>query len=74
MLVYFMVIWNILPSFYLFYGHFGNVVVIWYIFLRFVVLCQEKSGNPALKYLNIFDRVTLDSIKFTNTVFVRTHF
>jgi hypothetical protein len=21
-------------------------VVIWYIFLRFGILCQEKSGNP----------------------------
>jgi hypothetical protein len=25
---------------------FGNVAVIWYIFLRFGILCQEKSGNP----------------------------
>jgi hypothetical protein len=25
---------------------FGNVVVIWYIFPSFVILCQEKSGNP----------------------------
>jgi hypothetical protein len=24
----------------------GNVVVIWYIFPRFGLLCQEKSGNP----------------------------
>jgi hypothetical protein len=24
----------------------GNVVVIWYIFHRFGVLCQERSGNP----------------------------
>jgi hypothetical protein len=43
----------------LFYGHlvdftairyilwlFGNVVIIWYIFYGFGVLCQEKSGNP----------------------------
>jgi hypothetical protein len=34
----------------IFYGHilwqFGNVVVIWYIFSRFGILCQEKSGNP----------------------------
>jgi hypothetical protein len=40
-LVYLMVIWNILRS-------FGNVVVIWYIFLRFGILCQEKSGNLGL--------------------------
>jgi hypothetical protein len=26
---------------------FGNVVIIWYIFPRFCILCQEKSGNPA---------------------------
>jgi hypothetical protein len=28
---------------------FGNVAVIWYIFLRFGKLCQEKSGSPDLK-------------------------
>jgi hypothetical protein len=26
-----------------------NVVVIWYIFPRFGILCQEKSGNPDFK-------------------------
>jgi hypothetical protein len=25
---------------------FGNLVVNWYIFPRFGILCQEKSGNP----------------------------
>jgi hypothetical protein len=25
---------------------FCNVAVIWYIFPRFGILCQEKSGNP----------------------------
>jgi hypothetical protein len=39
MLVYFMVIWNFLWS-------FGNAVIIWYIFHRFGILCQEKSGKP----------------------------
>jgi hypothetical protein len=37
---------------------FGNLVVIWYIFPRFGILCQEKSGNPALYILwsfGIFD-------------------
>jgi hypothetical protein len=24
----------------------GNLVAIWYIFHRFGILCQEKSGNP----------------------------
>jgi hypothetical protein len=45
---------------YIFYGHleyitaiwyipwpFGNFVAMWYLFPRFGVLCQEKSGNPA---------------------------
>jgi hypothetical protein len=40
MVVYFMVILYILWP-------FGNVVVLWYIFPRFGILCQEKSGNPA---------------------------
>jgi hypothetical protein len=38
-LEYFTVIWYILWT-------FGNVVVTWYIFPRFGILCQEKSGNP----------------------------
>jgi hypothetical protein len=38
-LEYFTAIWYIVWS-------FGNVVVIWYIFPRFGILCQEKSGNP----------------------------
>jgi hypothetical protein len=38
MLVYFMVIWYILWP-------FDNVVVIWYIFHRFGIFWQEKSGN-----------------------------
>jgi hypothetical protein len=40
-LEYFTVIWYVLWV-------FGNVVVIWYIFPRFGILCQEKSGNPGL--------------------------
>jgi hypothetical protein len=38
-LEYFTVVWYILWL-------FGNVVVIWYIFPSFGILCQEKSGNP----------------------------
>jgi hypothetical protein len=38
-LKYFMVIWYISWP-------LGNVVVIWYVFLRFGTLCEEKSGNP----------------------------
>jgi hypothetical protein len=37
---YFAAIWNISWP-------LGNVVVIWYIFACFGILCQEKSGNPA---------------------------
>jgi hypothetical protein len=28
------------------YMYFGNLVSIWYIFTRYGILCQEKSGNP----------------------------
>jgi hypothetical protein len=38
-LEYFTVIWCILWP-------FGKAVVIWYIFIRFGILCREKSGNP----------------------------
>jgi hypothetical protein len=40
------VIWYILWSFGIFYGHLVYFVVIWYIFFRFGMLYQEKSGNP----------------------------
>jgi hypothetical protein len=43
----FRVIWNKLQPFGIFYTYpFGNLVVIWYIFPRFGILCKEKSGNP----------------------------
>jgi hypothetical protein len=42
-LEYFTVIWFILWP-------FGNVVVIWYIFPHFGILCKEKSGNPGYIY------------------------
>jgi hypothetical protein len=35
-----------LGQFSIFIGHF---LVVWYIFPRFGILCQEKSGNPARK-------------------------
>jgi hypothetical protein len=35
---------------------FGNLVAIWYIFLRFGILCQEKSGIPGV------DLCTMSSI------------
>jgi hypothetical protein len=50
MVVYFMVIWNnLLPLPMYKLCPFGNVVVIWCIFPRFGILCQEKSGNPGQK-------------------------
>jgi hypothetical protein len=41
-LEYFTAVWCILWP-------VGNVVVIWYIFPLFGILCQEKSGNPGGK-------------------------
>jgi hypothetical protein len=51
MLEYFMAIWNTLQ---IFHGHCGNLMVIWYIFLRFSKLNQEKSGNPGTDFLTRF--------------------
>jgi hypothetical protein len=45
-LVYFMTIWSILRPLEIIYCHLVYFVVIWYIFSRFVILDQEKSGNP----------------------------
>jgi hypothetical protein len=54
-LIYFMAIWYIMWPFGLFCGHLVYCVANWYIlwllhvyFLRFGMLYQEKSGNPAL--------------------------
>jgi hypothetical protein len=41
-LVYLKVIWNILKPFGIVFDHFGNVVVIWYIF-RVLVYCVNKN-------------------------------
>jgi hypothetical protein len=46
MLLYFMSIWNILQEYGIFNGAFVIFVVIWYVFLSFGILYQEKSGNP----------------------------
>jgi hypothetical protein len=40
--------WYILWLFGIFNGHLLQFVVIWYIFPRFGILYQEKSGNPGL--------------------------
>jgi hypothetical protein len=50
MLVHFMLIWNMLWPFGIFYRKF---VVVWYIFPHFGMLCQDKSGNPAANPISI---------------------
>jgi hypothetical protein len=47
-LVYFMTILSILRPLQILYGHLEYFVVIWYIYPRFGILDQEKSGNPTL--------------------------
>jgi hypothetical protein len=42
-----MAIWNLLQTFGIFYGHFGELAVIWYISPCFGILYLKKSGNPA---------------------------
>jgi hypothetical protein len=44
-LVYFMTIWSILRPLEIFSSHLVYFVVIWYIFPRFGILYQGKSGN-----------------------------
>jgi hypothetical protein len=46
-LAYFMTSWSILRPLEIFYFHLVYFVVILYIFPRFGILDQEKSGNPA---------------------------
>jgi hypothetical protein len=41
-----MAIWNILRPFGEFSDHLVNFVLIWYIFSRFGITHQQKSGNP----------------------------
>jgi hypothetical protein len=41
-----MAMWNVLRTCGIFYGHYGNLVAIGYIYPRFGILCIEKSGNP----------------------------
>jgi hypothetical protein len=43
---YFTVIRNILRSFGIFYGHFGDVVVIWYISPTFWYIVSRKIWQP----------------------------
>jgi hypothetical protein len=48
-LIYCLTIWSILRPLEIFYGHLVYFVVIRYIFPRFGMLYQEKSGNPDLR-------------------------
>jgi hypothetical protein len=50
MLVYFIEFLSILRPFDTFYGHLVYFVVIWYIFPRFGILYQEKSGNTVFDF------------------------
>jgi hypothetical protein len=59
-LEYFRVIWFISWP-------FGNVVVIWYISPHFGTLCQEKSGNPAVRVDRGVGGVT-QSFKVTKSI------
>jgi hypothetical protein len=47
-LVYFTTIWRILLLLEIFNCRLVYIVVIWYIFPSFGILCQEKSGNPSM--------------------------
>jgi hypothetical protein len=49
-----MTIWSILLLLEMVYGHLVYFVVIWYIFSRFGILYQEKSGNPESQYASNF--------------------
>jgi hypothetical protein len=63
MVVYYMAVWSILRPYVILGGHLVYFVVIWYIFLRFGILYQEKSGNTG--------HVTADACaKFSNHTFV----
>jgi hypothetical protein len=43
-----MTVWNIFTAIRYLLWPFRNVVVIWYIFPRFGILREEKSGNPGV--------------------------
>jgi hypothetical protein len=47
MLIYFMTIWNIWLTFWIFNENLVHLVFIGYIFSGFGIMLQEKSGNPA---------------------------
>jgi hypothetical protein len=48
-LVYFLATWSILRPLEILYCPLVYFVVIWYIYPRFGILYQEKSGNPDMR-------------------------
>jgi hypothetical protein len=71
-LVYFITISSILLLLEIFYGHLVYFVVIWYIFARFGILYQEKSGNPGAAGKT--SRVNLVPRQFPDRLFPKTTF
>jgi hypothetical protein len=65
-LLYFMTIWSILGPLEIFYAHLVYFVVIWYIFPRFGILDQQKSGNPALHHKIIQSESSLKNLLDSN--------
>jgi hypothetical protein len=70
-----MTIWSILRPLEIFYGHLVNFMVIWYIFLHFGILDQEKSGNPdrlrsRIWQLSCVPHFSNDGDKNTQTTFL----
>jgi hypothetical protein len=61
-LAYFMTIWSKLRTLEIFYVHLVYFVVIWYIFPRFGILDQEKSGNPGAEIGSILFFVVLHNL------------
>jgi hypothetical protein len=58
MLKYFMAIWNIFGTFGIFCDHLVNFALIRYIFSGFGIMYQEKSGNPGVGCIAIFECCT----------------
>jgi hypothetical protein len=52
-----MVFWNIFTAVWNILLPLGNLVAIWYIFSRFGILCQEKSGNPEFREQDILSDI-----------------
>jgi hypothetical protein len=46
--MYFMAVWNILQTFWIFYGHLDILCSFCTFFSGFGIMHQEKSGNPGL--------------------------